>query len=235
MGPQVAETGGRKVRSCHLGRSDRSGERRRRTTMAALKSAADADGRPASPEAEGWRAWTGGLRTGSFSVRIRSPQRQGMRSRMLIAAVLVLIAVGSVLFHLLSPWWFTPIASNWQLYRRDDHHHLLDHRRRLHRRRPVHGLLRVPLPPPGGTTGGVTSRRTEAWSAWLAIVTAVGVAAMLAPGLFVWNQFVTVAEGRRRDRGRRPAMAMELPPARQGRPARHRPTRATSAPTTRSA
>ena len=29
---------------------------------------------------------------------------------------------------------------------------------------------------------------------WLTIVTAVGVAAMLAPGLFVWNQFVTVPE-----------------------------------------
>ena len=30
---------------------------------------------------------------------------------------------------------------------------------------------------------------------WLTIVTAVGVAAMLAPGLFVWHQFVTVPEG----------------------------------------
>jgi cytochrome c oxidase subunit 2 len=30
---------------------------------------------------------------------------------------------------------------------------------------------------------------------WLTIVTAVGVGAMLAPGLFVWNQFVTVPEG----------------------------------------
>ncbi|HAO2892192.1 TPA: cytochrome c oxidase subunit II, partial [Escherichia coli] len=27
---------------------------------------------------------------------------------------------------------------------------------------------------------------------WLATVTAIGVAAMLAPGLFVWNQFITV-------------------------------------------
>ena len=32
---------------------------------------------------------------------------------MVIAIVLVLLVVGSVLFHLLSPWYFTPIASNW--------------------------------------------------------------------------------------------------------------------------
>ena len=31
-----------------------------------------------------------------------------------IALVLVAVALGSVLFHLLTPWWFTPIASNWQ-------------------------------------------------------------------------------------------------------------------------
>ena len=32
---------------------------------------------------------------------------------MAIAIVLVLVVYGSVLFHLLSPWWWTPIASNW--------------------------------------------------------------------------------------------------------------------------
>ena len=31
----------------------------------------------------------------------------------ILALVLVLIVLGSVLFHLLSPWWLTPIASNW--------------------------------------------------------------------------------------------------------------------------
>ena len=30
-----------------------------------------------------------------------------------VAIVLVLLVVGSVLFHFLSPWYFTPIASNW--------------------------------------------------------------------------------------------------------------------------
>ena len=32
---------------------------------------------------------------------------------MAMAVVLVLLVVGSVLFHYLSPWYFTPIASNW--------------------------------------------------------------------------------------------------------------------------
>ena len=44
-------------------------------------------------------------------------------------------------------------------------------------------------------------------SSWLTVATAVGVAAMLAPGLFVWSQFVTVPHGRDRGRDRRPAMA----------------------------
>lgn len=32
---------------------------------------------------------------------------------MAIVLVLVLVVVGSLLFHFLSPWWWTPIASNW--------------------------------------------------------------------------------------------------------------------------
>src|SRR4029450_10943083 len=32
---------------------------------------------------------------------------------MYTALILVLVALGSVLYHVLSPWWWTPIASNW--------------------------------------------------------------------------------------------------------------------------
>ncbi len=32
---------------------------------------------------------------------------------MVLAFVLVLLVAGSILFHFLSPWYFTPIASNW--------------------------------------------------------------------------------------------------------------------------
>jgi len=33
---------------------------------------------------------------------------------MTIAIVLVLLVLGSLIFHYLSPWYFTPIASNWK-------------------------------------------------------------------------------------------------------------------------
>ena len=33
---------------------------------------------------------------------------------MLVAVVLVILVVGSIIFHFASPWWFTPLASNWE-------------------------------------------------------------------------------------------------------------------------
>lgn len=105
--------------------------------------------------------------------------------------ILVLIALGSIAFHLLSPWWWTPIASNW-------------------------GYIDTTLVITFWITGAVftalvlfmayclsrfrhrpgqraayepESRRLEGW---LTAVTALGVAAMLAPGLAVWAQFVRV-------------------------------------------
>jgi cytochrome c oxidase subunit 2 len=32
---------------------------------------------------------------------------------MAVAIILLLVALASVLFHIYSPWWWTPIASNW--------------------------------------------------------------------------------------------------------------------------
>src|SRR6187431_2617109 len=45
--------------------------------------------------------------------RLAKPSVTKGTERMVIALVLVIIVVGSVVFHLLSPWWWTPIASNW--------------------------------------------------------------------------------------------------------------------------
>jgi cytochrome c oxidase subunit II len=110
------------------------------------------------------------------------------------ALILVLVALGSVLFHIFSPWWWTPIASNW---------------------RYIDDTIIITF----WITGGVFTaillfmaycvfrfrhqpRRRAAYEPenkklewWLTIVTAVGVGAMLTPGLFVWAQFVTVPEG----------------------------------------
>lgn len=110
---------------------------------------------------------------------------------MAIALVLVLIVVGSVLFHVLSPWWWTPIASNWGY---------------------IDSTMIITFWITGAVFSAVIlfmaycvfrfrhregaraayepeSRRLETW---LTVVTTVGVAAMLTPGLFVWSQFVTV-------------------------------------------
>ena len=110
---------------------------------------------------------------------------------MIVAFILVLVALGSVLFHFLSPWWWTPIASNWSYI---DNTLIITFwitgvvftavvlftAYCVFRFRHHEGI-RVAYEP--------ENKKLE-W--WLTIVTGVGVAAMLAPGLFVWNQFVTV-------------------------------------------
>jgi cytochrome c oxidase subunit II len=110
---------------------------------------------------------------------------------MAIALVLVLVVAGSVLFHFLSPWWWTPIASNWSYI---DHTLVITFwvtgiafaavvlfmAYCVYRFRHREGTQAHYEP---------ESKRLE-W--WLTVVTAVGVAAMLAPGLFVWAQFVSV-------------------------------------------
>ena len=112
---------------------------------------------------------------------------------MAVAFVLVLVAVGSVLFHFLSPWWWTPIASNWGYI---DTTLIITFwitgvvfvavvlfmAYCVYRFR--HGSGEQPHYEP-------ENKRLE-WA--LTVATAVGVAAMLAPGLFVWHQFVTVPE-----------------------------------------
>lgn len=112
---------------------------------------------------------------------------------MFVALMLVLVAVGTVAFHILSPWWWTEIASNW-------------------------GIMDTTIIITFWITGVVfiavvlfmaycvyrfryrEDRRADyepennklEW--WLTVLTTVGVAALLAPGLVAWGQFVTVPE-----------------------------------------
>ncbi|HET9025867.1 MAG TPA: c-type cytochrome, partial [Burkholderiaceae bacterium] len=108
-----------------------------------------------------------------------------------IAIVLVVLVVASVLFHLLSPWYFTPIASNWGAI--DDTISItfwvtgavfvivnLFMAYAVYRFRTRKGS-RAHYEP--------ENKKLE-W--WLFAITAVGVAAMLAPGLVVWAKFVDV-------------------------------------------
>lgn len=112
---------------------------------------------------------------------------------LLVPAMLALFGFGTLAFHLVSPWWWAPIASNWSYIDFTINLTFL-----------ITGLVflavvffmaycvyhfryradrRAEYEP--------ENKRLE-W--WLTIGTSVGVAAMLAPGLFVWQQFVTVPE-----------------------------------------
>jgi cytochrome c oxidase subunit II len=108
-----------------------------------------------------------------------------------VALVLVLVAVGTVAFHFLSPWWWTPIASNWGYV--DDTiiitfwitgvvfiAVILFMAYCVFRYRHQKGRRAAYEP---------ENKRLE-W--WLTGLTTVGVAGMLTPGLFVWDRFVTV-------------------------------------------
>jgi cytochrome c oxidase subunit II len=112
---------------------------------------------------------------------------------MALAVVLVLLVIGSLIFHFASPWYFTPLASNW-------------------------GFIDVTVDVTFWVCGIVfvavnlftaycvvrfRSRKGHAahyepeskkLEILLTVFTSVGVAAMLTPGLIVWGDFVTVPE-----------------------------------------
>ncbi len=109
---------------------------------------------------------------------------------MAIVIVLVLVVVGSIGFHVFSPWWWTPIASNWGFM--DSMINLtfwmtgivfaaviLFTAYCVYKFRHVEGRKAEFEP---------ENNRLEFW---LTVATTVGVAGLLAPGLVVWFQFVT--------------------------------------------
>ena len=110
---------------------------------------------------------------------------------MVVAIVLVLLVVGSVLFQFVTPWYFTQIASNWGAI--DDTINLTFW---------VTGFVFVAVNlfmaycvvRYRHRKGGLAKYEPEnkKLEGWLVGLTAVGVAAMLAPGLFVWANFVEV-------------------------------------------
>ena len=108
---------------------------------------------------------------------------------MLVAVLLLAVAVGSVLFHLISPWWWTPIASNWGYI--DDTIVLTFW---------ITGVVFVAVILFMAycvwkfREGAQAEYRPENKSleVWLTVLTSLGVAGMLAPGLIVWKDFVTV-------------------------------------------
>jgi len=108
----------------------------------------------------------------------------------MIAFVMFLVVLGSIVFHLLSPWWWTPIASNWG---------------------GIDSILQLTFALTGFVFAAVIgfmiyciykfrkvpgrrgayepeSKTTEIT---LTAVTTVGIIALLAPGLVVWDEYVS--------------------------------------------
>jgi cytochrome c oxidase subunit 2 len=114
---------------------------------------------------------------------------------MVFAWVLILLVIGTLLFHFLSPWWFTPIASNWTMVDQTVQvtfvvtgivfvlvnlfmaYAVIRYRHRKDR-----------------TEKAEYEPENKKLEWWLTAITSVGIAAMLAPGLNVWAKFVTVPE-----------------------------------------
>ncbi len=112
---------------------------------------------------------------------------------MILAIVLVLLVIGSIVFHFVSPWWFTPIASNWT---------------------SIDTTISITFWVTGFVFIAVNlflaycilrfrhskTRRAhyepenKKLECLLTLVTGIGIVAMLAPGLIVWASFVDVPE-----------------------------------------
>ena len=112
---------------------------------------------------------------------------------MFVAIIFFLVIVASVIFHIWSPWWWTPVASNWG---------------------NIDSTIELTFWITGSVFVAVCSFMS--YCVWryryrpdrkaeykpedkkleirLTALTALGVIALLAPGLVVWNKYVTVPE-----------------------------------------
>ena len=110
---------------------------------------------------------------------------------MVLAIALVLLVVGSLLFHFLSPWYLTPIASNWTAI--DDTISITFW---------VTGFVFVAVNMfmaycvvryrhKKGSRAEYEPENKKL-EGWLIGLTSLGIVAMLAPGLVVWAKFVDV-------------------------------------------
>ena len=112
---------------------------------------------------------------------------------MVVAIIFALVIVASIAFHFWSPWWWTPVASNWG---------------------NIDGTIILTFWITGAVFVAVClfmsycvwqyryrperkaeykpeDKKLEFRLTWL---TALGVVALLAPGLVVWNKYITVQE-----------------------------------------
>lgn len=111
------------------------------------------------------------------------------------AIVLILLVLGSILFHIFSPWTFTPLASNWGM---------VDFTVDITLWVTAFVFVAVNLfmayaiirfrHKKGEASKAKYEPENKRLETWLTGLTAIGVAAMLTPGLFVWAKFVEVPD-----------------------------------------
>jgi cytochrome c oxidase subunit 2 len=110
-----------------------------------------------------------------------------------VAILIILLVVGSLVFHFLSPWTFTPLASNWEA---------IDQTINLTfwvtgivfvavNLFMAYAIIKYRAKDDGKAVYDPENTKLEFW---LTAFTTVGIVAMLAPGLLVWNQFVNVPD-----------------------------------------
>ncbi|KJS09134.1 MAG: cytochrome C oxidase [Gammaproteobacteria bacterium BRH_c0] len=112
---------------------------------------------------------------------------------MAIAIALIVLVLVTVLFHIFSPWWLTPIASNWGM---------------------IDGTIDLTVWVTGFVFVAVNlflayaiiryrhkqgakahyEPENKKLEIWLTAITTIGIMALLAPGLFVWAKFVAMPE-----------------------------------------
>lgn len=110
-----------------------------------------------------------------------------------IAIALILIVIGSVVFHFLSPWVMTPLASNWGSI--DDTMVIT---------LIITGIVFIAINffiafavikfRHDKNRKAKYEPENKKLEIWLTIITSIGIIAMLAPGLVVYSEFVNVPE-----------------------------------------
>jgi cytochrome c oxidase subunit 2 len=110
-----------------------------------------------------------------------------------LAVVLILLVVGSLLFHVLSPWTFTELASNWGMvdFTVDITLYVTGFVFVAVNLFMAYCVIKFRHRKGARATYEPENKKLESW---LTGLTAIGVAAMLTPGLFVWAKFVDVPE-----------------------------------------
>ena len=109
------------------------------------------------------------------------------------AVVLILLVVGSIIFHIISPWTFTELASNWGMvdFTVDITLYVTGFVFVAVNLFMAYCVIKFRHKKGARATYEPENKKLEYW---LTGLTAVGVAAMLTPGLFVWAKFVDVPE-----------------------------------------